>query len=113
MPMPTASASSAPARVGYYLATAFDEIHLQPLGALGLTGILIETPLLRGLLDKLGIQPSGDKRGAYKNAADMFTDSELSPAHASRWSRWRLRSTSRSRPGSPKAAAWRSPRSRG
>jgi protease-4 len=70
-----------PGTVGYYLATAFDEIHLQPLGGLGLTGILIETPLLRGLLDKLGIEPAGAKRGAYKSAADMFTDSALSPAH--------------------------------
>ena len=70
-----------PGTVGYYLATAFDEIHLQPLGGLGLTGILIETPLLRGLLDKLGIEPSGAKRGAYKHGADIFTDSTLSPEH--------------------------------
>lgn len=70
-----------PGTVGYYLATAFDEIHLQPLGGLGLTGVLIETPLLREMLDKLGIEPSGGKRGAYKNAADIFTDSTLSPAH--------------------------------
>jgi protease-4 len=70
-----------PGTVGYYLATAFDQIHLQPLGGLGLTGILIETPLLRGLLDNLGVEPSGGKRGAYKNAADIFTDSTLSPEH--------------------------------
>ncbi len=63
-----------PGTRGYYLATAFEQIQLQPLGALGLTGILIETPLLRGLLDKIGAEPSGDKRGAYKTAADMFTD---------------------------------------
>jgi protease-4 len=70
-----------PGTIGYYLATAFEEIHLQPLGGLGLTGILIETPLLRALLDKLGIEPVGDKRGAYKSAADIFTDSVLSPEH--------------------------------
>jgi protease IV len=70
-----------PGMLGYYLATAFDQIHLQPLGALGLTGILIETPLLRELLDNLGIEPLVDKRGVYKHAADTFTDSELSPAH--------------------------------
>ena len=70
-----------PGMLGYYLATAFEEIHLQPLGALGLTGILIETPLLRELLDELGVEPLVDKRGAYKHAADTFTDAELSPAH--------------------------------
>jgi protease IV len=69
-----------PGTRGYYLATAFEQIHLQPIGALGLTGILLETPLLRGLLDRLGILPSGDKRGRYKSAAEMFTETELSPA---------------------------------
>ena len=34
-----------PGTRGYYLATAFEQIHLQPIGSLGLTGILIETPL--------------------------------------------------------------------
>ncbi len=33
-----------PGTRGYYLATAFEQIHLQPIGALGLTGMLIETP---------------------------------------------------------------------
>ena len=70
-----------PGTRGYYLATAFEQIHLQPVGSLGLTGILIETPFLRGLFDKLGIQPSGDKRGTYKTAADMFLEDELTPAH--------------------------------
>jgi protease-4 len=66
---------------GYYLASAFEEIHLQPMGAVGLTGIMIETPLLRGLLEKLGIEPVGDRRGAYKAAFETFTESELSEAH--------------------------------
>lgn len=70
-----------PGTRGYYLATAFEEIHLQPLGSLGLTGILIETPLVRALLDRFGIEPSGDKRGPYKNAANMFTESALTPEH--------------------------------
>jgi protease-4 len=33
------------------------------------------------MLDRLGIEPSGGKRGAYKNAADVFTVSTLSPEH--------------------------------
>jgi protease-4 len=70
-----------PGTRGYYLATAFEQIHLQPVGSLGLTGILIETPFLRGLLDRLRVQPSGDKRGVYKTAADMFLEEELTPPH--------------------------------
>jgi protease-4 len=70
-----------PGTVSYYLASAFEEIHLQPHGALGLTGIVLESPLLRGLLDKLGVEPSGDKRGPYKTAADMFIEREITPQH--------------------------------
>lgn len=70
-----------PGTRGYYLATAFEQIHLQPVGSLGLTGLMIETPLLRGALDKLGVQPAGDKRGRYKSAADLFLETELTPAH--------------------------------
>jgi protease IV len=70
-----------PGTRGYYLATAFEQIHLQPVGSLGLTGLLIETPFLRRLLEKLRVQPSGDKRGVYKTAADMFLEDELTPPH--------------------------------
>lgn len=70
-----------PGTRGYYLASAFDEIAVQPLGALGLTGLLIETPLLRGLLENIGVEPEVGSRGRYKTAADMFTERELTPAH--------------------------------
>ena len=70
-----------PGTRGYYLASAFEEVALQPLGALGLTGLLIETPFLRSLLEKIGVQPDLEKRGAYKTAADMFTEGGLTPAH--------------------------------
>jgi protease-4 len=70
-----------PGTGGYYLATAFDEIHLQPLGGLGLTGLLAQTPLLRGLLEEVGVDPALDRRGPYKTFADMFTETELTAAH--------------------------------
>ncbi len=67
--------------IGYYLASAFDEIHLQPLGAVGLTGLYLETPLLKGVFDQVGVQPSGDRRGPYKTATNMFTESALTDEH--------------------------------
>jgi protease IV len=70
-----------PGTAGYYLATAFDEIHLQPLGGLGLTGLLAQTPLLGALFDEIGIDPALDRRGPYKTFADMFTEQELTPEH--------------------------------
>ena len=45
---------------GYYLATAFDRIELQPVGLVGLTGLGAEVPLARELLD----EPRHPFRGA-------------------------------------------------
>src|SRR5438477_11251890 len=61
----------------YYLATAFDEIWLQPLGAVGLTGLRVESPFFRGTFDKLAIVPRLDHRSEYKSAMNMMTDKEM------------------------------------
>ncbi|WP_425953806.1 signal peptide peptidase SppA [Xylanimonas sp. McL0601] len=66
---------------GYVLATAFDEIWLQPGGELGLLGVAAETTFLRGVLDKLGLEPQLEQRYEYKNAADRITRTEFTDAH--------------------------------
>ncbi len=63
----------------YYLAAGCEEIWLQPSGELGLAGIAVETPFLRGTLDKLGVVPRFDKREEYKTAVDELTDTAYSP----------------------------------
>ena len=65
----------------YYLATAFDEIHLQPSGDVGLVGLASEVRFLRGVLDKLGVVPRMDHRHEYKNAKDVLTETDFTPAH--------------------------------
>lgn len=65
----------------YYLATAFDEIWLQPSGDVGLVGIAMEVNFLRGALDKLGILPQMDHRHEYKSAKDVLTETGFTPAH--------------------------------
>ncbi len=65
----------------YVLATAFDEIWLQPGGGVGMLGVGIETTFLRGALDKLGVEPQFEQRYEYKNAADRFMTSEFTPPH--------------------------------
>jgi len=65
----------------YYLATAFDEIYLQPSGDIGLTGLMMESPFLRGTLNKLAIEPRMDHRYEYKNAKNMITETEFTAAH--------------------------------
>ncbi len=66
---------------GYHLATAFDEIWLQPSGDVGLTGIAMESMFLRGTFDKFGLVPRMDHRYEYKNAKNMFTEKKFTPAH--------------------------------
>jgi len=63
----------------YYLATAFDEIWLQPSGDIGLTGVILEQPFLRGVLDKVGVKPRMDHRYEYKNAMNFYTDKKYDP----------------------------------
>lgn len=70
-----------PGTVGYYLATAFDEIWLQPSGEVGLTGLSAHAVFIRDALDRLGLQPDLAQRHEYKNAADMFTQAEFTDAH--------------------------------
>jgi protease-4 len=70
-----------PGNGGYYLATAFDEIWLQPSGDIGLTGIIYESPFVRGTLDKIGITARMDHRYEYKNAMNFYTDTAFTPAH--------------------------------
>ncbi|MDG2244206.1 MAG: signal peptide peptidase SppA [Rhodospirillaceae bacterium] len=62
----------------YYLATAFDEIWLQPSGGVGLTGLAIEQPFLKEFLDKIGVRTNTIQRYEYKSAAEIFTNSEIS-----------------------------------
>jgi protease-4 len=66
--------------IQYYLATAFDNIWLQPSGDLGLTGIAVERVFLRGALDKLGADFQVAKRQEFKSAAEQFTETGFSPA---------------------------------
>jgi len=70
-----------PGNGAYYLATAFDEIYLQPSGDIGLTGLMYETPFIRGTLDKLGIVPRMDHRHEYKSAKNIYTERQYTRAH--------------------------------
>ncbi|MDB5487856.1 MAG: Signal peptide peptidase SppA, type [Reyranella sp.] len=58
----------------YYLAAALEQIWLQPSGGFGVTGIAVETPFIKGGLDKLGVKVEGGKRYEYKSAPDTFLE---------------------------------------
>lgn len=65
----------------YYLATAFDELWLQPVGEVGLIGLRVEMPFFRGTLDKLGVEPRFEHRSEYKTAMNPFTETKMTAAH--------------------------------
>jgi protease-4 len=64
----------------YYLATAFDQIWLQPFSELGLVGLRAEQPFFHDALDKIGVTARFDHREEYKTAMSMFTDKVMSAA---------------------------------
>ena len=65
----------------YYLASAADRVFLLPTSPLDLTGIASYEIFLRGALDSIGAFPDFLQIGAYKTAANQFTQRELTPAH--------------------------------
>ena len=65
----------------YYLASSFDEIFLQPSGDLGLTGLMYESPFLKGTFDKMGVVPRMDHRYEYKNAMNLYTETKYNAPH--------------------------------
>ncbi len=57
-----------------------DKIYLNPGGILDLRGISASMPYMKGLLDTLGIDVIRFQSHAYKNAANMFTETHMTEA---------------------------------
>jgi protease-4 len=62
----------------YYLASAFDEIWLQPMGEISIAGIRAEVPFVRGALDKAGVKPQFFARKEYKNIFESAMQKQMS-----------------------------------
>ncbi len=71
----------------YYLACAFEKIWMQPLGTLSIAGIGLETPYLKGLLDKIGVEAEFFQKKEYKTAFESLTRTEMSPENREMMSR--------------------------
>jgi protease-4 len=63
--------------VPYYVASAFQEIWLQPSGGVGLTGFAAESPFFKGTLDLLGVKAEFGARHEYKSAIETFTQTKF------------------------------------
>ena len=62
----------------YYLASAFGDIWVQPVGGAALPGMAFQVPFLKTLLDKLGMQADMIQKGDYKSAPESLTATSMS-----------------------------------
>jgi protease-4 len=62
----------------YYLASAADEIYMEPIGLLELKGLAATALFYRGTMDELGIKAQILHTGPHKTYGDAFTDTALS-----------------------------------
>ncbi len=68
-----------PGNLVYYVASACDEVVMNPQGDLNLIGLSARSPFIKGTFDKLGIQAEFPGRGAYKTARFMYTKTGFTP----------------------------------
>jgi protease-4 len=63
----------------YYLASTSDKIFLHPEGNVHFSGMVYKVNFLKGLLDKLALEPIIFKAGKYKSAVEPLTRKDMSP----------------------------------
>lgn len=62
----------------YYFASGFDEIWMQPMGLVSITGMGGESPYVRSLMEKWGVEPQFFQRKEYKGVFEMFQRDSMS-----------------------------------
>ncbi|UCG42513.1 MAG: signal peptide peptidase SppA [candidate division WOR-3 bacterium] len=63
----------------FYLASVADKVVGHPLGDVHIAGVSIQTLLLKGGLDKLGLKVDYQRRGKYKSAVETVAADSTSP----------------------------------
>ena len=80
----------------YFVASAADQIYLDPAGGLRLVGMAGTSFYFKGAFDMIGVTPQFEKIGEYKSAPEMFTEAGPTPIAArmheelfdSLWQQW-------------------------
>lgn len=71
----------------YYLASVFDEIWIQPVGSVAITGFQAQVPYFKKLLENIGVTAEILQKGEYKTAPESallehMSDAQRSTLHA-------------------------------
>lgn len=64
----------------YFVALSADEVFVPPTGMLVLRGFMGGGSFLRGVLEKVGVDPQVQRRGVYKSAGDQLARKDMSDA---------------------------------
>ncbi len=70
-----------PGTISFAVASAADTIAVQAGGSIGITGLHASVPFAANTLALLGLEADVGRRGQYKTAPEVATESEMSPAH--------------------------------
>lgn len=65
----------------YYVASAADEVYLNPVGGVDFRGLASGIPFFKGLLDKVGVEMQIVKVGTFKSAVEPFVLTHMSEAN--------------------------------
>lgn len=65
----------------YHLASAAHEVWVQPTGMLSIEGVELSITLLKGLLNKVGVEPQFGQRYEYKTAANTYAADHVTEPH--------------------------------
>lgn len=65
----------------YYLATVADEVYLNPEGSLTFKGLSANLFFLKGMMEKIDVEPQIVRHGKYKSAVEPFTSDKMSEAN--------------------------------
>lgn len=63
----------------YFLASAFENIWLQPVGTVSLTGVALQSPFAKTALDKIGVAADFMQREEYKSFMEVGQRDNFSP----------------------------------
>lgn len=67
----------------YYVASVADKVYLNPTGEILLNGFSQQVVYLKGMFDKIGVEPQLIRHGKYKSAGEPFIASSMSAENRS------------------------------
>jgi hypothetical protein len=64
----------------FYLAAACEEVYVPPSAYISLKGVAVSGTFLRGVLEKVGVEPQIQRIGKFKSAGDQLGRKDMSDA---------------------------------